>query len=136
MNRLLIGSLAALGLLAIPAAQPAQAQNFSRPGYYNPANSPRLSPYLDIVRGGNPAINYFLGTLPEIERRRTQALYGSAIRDLQGQVNGLEAGEDFLTPLAGTGHVAVFNNLGGYFPPNGRQQTPGAPSPRQPARKR
>ena len=34
---------------------------------------PRLSPYLDLANGGNPAVNYYLGTLPEFDRRATHA---------------------------------------------------------------
>jgi len=31
--------------------------------------APALSPYLNLVRGGNPAVNYYLGVLTEFDRR-------------------------------------------------------------------
>jgi hypothetical protein len=33
------------------------------PNFYNPQNQP-LSPYLNLLRGGNPAVNYYYGVRP------------------------------------------------------------------------
>ncbi len=137
MNRLWLGAMMACGGVLLPAAGTAQAQNYGRPGYYNPsANAPRLSPYLDITRGGNPGINYFLGTVPEIERRQNQALFSGQIRGIQSQIAGLEEADNLYTPLAGTGHNTAFGNTAGYFPAGGRQVSAGAARPATAARKR
>lgn len=84
---------------------------------YVPYPRAQLSPYLDLLRGGNPAANYYLGTIPEIERRQNTAIFRSAIRDLDARQNELatQESEDLRTGLPATGHAAVFNNLGGYF---------------------
>jgi hypothetical protein len=78
-----------------------------------------LSPYLDIRRGGNPALNFFLGTLPEIDRRNTKAIQGAEILGLERQLNAPPAAEEpLLEGTAGlppTGHPTAFGNYGGYF---------------------
>src|SRR5437867_188274 len=38
-------------------------QNNSMPNIYNPQNQP-LSPYLNLLRGGNQGVNYFYGVRP------------------------------------------------------------------------
>jgi hypothetical protein len=118
MTRVQLVFAAALLSVLSASAGIADAQQFGQPGFYNPyLNQPRLSPYLNIVRGGsNPAINYYLGTLPEVERRATQAVYGNAIIRLERQVTGLESTEEDLPPQANSGHPAYFANTGGYFP--------------------
>lgn len=134
MNRLLLAAAAAALLLGLPAT--ASAQNFGRPGYYNPyLNQPRLSPYLDIVgRGNNPAVNYYNGTLSEIERRNVQAIYGQAINTLQREEQGLAEAID-QDELAASGHITAFNNTAGYFPTSTTGRAPGAAYQR-PASKR
>jgi hypothetical protein len=144
MNRLIFASAAALALmLTLPGTSSAQSPYGTRPGYYNPyLNQPRLSPYLDIVRGGgNPALNYYLGTLPEVERRTYQAISSGAIRRLERQQAGLEeAVEEGEVPEVGTGHPAQFVNYGGYFPITGpggtRYGTGPVPRPSQARRTR
>ena len=86
-----------------------------------------LSPYLNLRRGGNPAANYFLGVVPEIDRRATAAQQGAAIQDLERRealgasaVDPLSAGRP--TALPPTGHPTAFNSLAGYF----GQTTPAA----------
>jgi hypothetical protein len=121
--------LAAPGLLVLLATGTASAQynpNAYRPtaGSYAPF-SPVLSPYLDLTRGGNPAVNYFLGTLPEIDRRATQARQGAAILDLDRRLEAPPPGEPLLpTDVVGevtkgalppTGHAAVFTNYSTYY---------------------
>jgi hypothetical protein len=49
---------AAFGQVGNPAAQ----QNFL-PNFYNRSTQP-LSPYLNLVRNGNPALNYYYGARP------------------------------------------------------------------------
>ena len=128
--------LAAWGIL-LGVSGPAAAQ-FASPlgGYaprmnlpYNPAPAygpgyqTQLSPYLNFLRGGDPAANFYLGVLPEMQRRTNAAQFRGAIGSLQQQQQlqqgqqvqaGLDA--DLFTPLPTTGHPTVFGNYGGYFP--------------------
>jgi hypothetical protein len=118
MNRLLIAALAACGALALSFGTARAQPIYSRPPVGPFSQGPPLSPYLDIRNGGgNPAVNYFLGTLPEIERRAVQAQYGADILGLQRRVGALqeETEEDLLPTLPQTGHAAVFGTTGGYF---------------------
>jgi hypothetical protein len=114
----------ALGLVLTAATGTASAQSGSfgpygpiyRPGPF-PRGTPGLSPYLDLTRGGNRAANFFLGTVPEIERRRNAAQFGAAISDLERKVNTpAETGaEDLVPTLPGTGHPVAFMNTYPYF---------------------
>jgi hypothetical protein len=86
-------------------------------------STPSFSPYLNLLRGGNPAINYYGLVRPELEFR-------GAIRQLQQQVEtipgqGLPAAAGQLPP---TGHPVQFMNLSHYYPSASR---PGTPAPRR-----
>ncbi len=112
----------------------------AQPGYYYPNGvspyggsgypygTPRLSPYLNMLRGGNSpanaAANYYSGVVPEVERRANARQFGSAINSLERQVTGLEEEEDLFPRLSATGHPAVFGNYGGYFYNTGNQRLP------------
>ena len=130
MNRLGIGSIVALGFLVLGTSGRAAAQ-VSPYQPYSPYVSqpvigayarPGLSPYLNLLRGGSPAANYYLGVVPERQRRAAEALLGSSILDLgldlgrdeRGMLRSPEA-DDLLPRLPGTGHVAVFNLTAPYF---------------------
>jgi hypothetical protein len=85
-------------------------------------SGPPLSPYLDLTRGGNPAVNYFLGVLPEIDRRKTKVEQGTAIFDLERRTDALGAQlqTEEVTQLTGgglppTGHAAAFTTYGSYY---------------------
>jgi hypothetical protein len=123
-----------LGALVAVATGPASAQYgpVYRPGLY-PYGTPGLSPYLDLTRGGNRAANYFLGTVPEIERRRNTALFGAAIQDLERRPTTTEPTADELVPtLPGTGHPVAFQSYYPYYNlgpvPQTRQQQQGPPA--------
>ena len=123
MSRML-GVMLAAGCALFLAAGSAAAQvppsYFSNRPNYGVGYRPRLSPYLDLANGGNPAVNYYLGTLPEFERRQTQRLYGAAIGGLEAQALQpapvAAADVDLFTPLTSTGHPTAFGYTGGYFP--------------------
>jgi hypothetical protein len=131
MNRLMCVFLASIGTLPLVSAGPALAQSYnpytqitpttqfnpySRPPGLAPGGGPRLSPFLNLLRGGNPAANYYLGVVPEQERRRNEAFLGSSIQQLEQRLNTLPPEEgDLLTPQSQTGHPAVFFNTGPYF---------------------
>jgi hypothetical protein len=117
MKRLLIISIASLsGLLGL-AASSALAQNiypYTQPNF-GPYYRPQLSPYLDLLRGGNPASNYFLGTLPEFQRRANAQMFRSSILELDRRVTEAAVAGGIFTPLGTTGHPTVFNYTGTYF---------------------
>jgi hypothetical protein len=136
MKSLLLASACALALVFTGGVRPAAAQ-FSqfygplyRPGLY-PYGTPGLSPYLDLTRGGNRAANYFLGTVPEIERRRNAADFGAAILDLERRPAAVETNAEEQVPtFSSTGHPVAFMSYYPYYllgPTGnapGRQQAP------------
>jgi hypothetical protein len=134
MSRALLAAALSLALLVTAGTGSASAQvgpygpGF-RPGLF-PSGTPGLSPYLDLTRGGNRAANYFLGTIPEIERRRNTALFGAAIQGLEQRQRAapeVEA-EELVPTLPGTGHPVAFGSYAPYY-----QLGPGATTPiRQP----
>jgi hypothetical protein len=121
MSRILTIAVTA-GVLLLLTAKPALAQGTS-------ANVPRfvpywrqpITPYLDLSRGGSPALNYFLGTIPEQERRNNFGYLNGSLMDLEnrplnaarelGLVDPITAG---VKPVYGaTG--PFYANTGGYF---------------------
>lgn len=109
MNRLLLGTI--LTLILIPGWAMGQT-NYYRPGY-GPYSRPPVSPYLNLLRGGNPAVNYYLGVLPEFQRQAANQQFRSDIRELDRKVG--ELSEEELPTLPGTGHPAQFGNYGPYY---------------------
>jgi len=82
---------------------------------------PGLSPYLNLLRGGPPAVNYYNGVLSERDRRMFQQQAGQSIIGLQQEINA-PAGETddlLLSTLPGTGHPTAFGYAGSYCPPTG-----------------
>jgi hypothetical protein len=85
--------------------------------YYRPAPNTYvppapISPYLNMLRGNNAAVNYFLGVRPEFQLRalQQQVLVGEERRQLP-----VEETQELFPKLASTGHPAVFLNYGGYY---------------------
>ena len=120
MKRFLGVAVAALAA-ALLAGAPARAQMsfpYSRPNY-GPGYTPMLSPYLNFLRGGDPAANYFLGTLPEFQRRANVKQFSSALNSLDQELlyPSLAQQPDPLLfrPLMETGHPTAFNNTLNYF---------------------
>jgi hypothetical protein len=83
--------LLALGLLALVTAMASAQAPFRMAGgntalppttVLQPQNSPLLSPYLNLLRGGNPAANYYLGVVPERARRANETQLGSNLNQL------------------------------------------------------
>jgi hypothetical protein len=137
MKRFILAPLAALlGLLALDSSASAQftyplqgAQRY--PGWHTP-----LSPYLNLLRGGDPAANYYIGVLPEFQRRQDRgAIYSS----LQGLANQLPprpgaVERDIDEPLRSTGHPVAFGYTGGYFGgPTGMTRPTSNPFPQRQA---
>ena len=86
---------------------------------YNYNRPPTISPMLDLRRGANtPALNYFLGTRPEYERRQDAYQLRQLERDFalsQSTPVALEGEE--LNRLQQTGHATYFMNLSPYYYP-------------------
>lgn len=115
MNRSLW--IAALALLSSLGAAP---RVLGQAGYVRPPTGPgarpTTSPYLNLTRPGNSALNYYNLVRPEFEfRNANQALQGQigrqgqSIRDLQAE--GIPA----------TGHSTSFFNYSHFFPGAGGQ---------------
>src|SRR5690348_8952842 len=115
MKRFILAPLAALlGLLAVEVSASAQfaypiqgAQRY--PGWQTP-----LSPYLNLLRGGDPAANYFIGVQPEFQRRQDRNTIYPAIQGLANQLPPRPGTveRDIDSPLASTGHPVAFGYTG------------------------
>jgi hypothetical protein len=118
MTRKLVALAAVLALCAGPTAQ---AQT-----YVPPQVSPYqtgFAPYLNLLRGGNQAINYYGLVRPEIQGM-------NAIGQLQQQVARTTTsvvGQPTNRPEVETGHVTRFMQYSQYF--NTFRQQPGAAAP-------
>jgi hypothetical protein len=99
-------------LLAVVANGHAQI-GYNRP-ITSPTSRPAVSPYLNLTRPGNTALNYFNLVRPEFEFR-------NAYQGIQRQVN--RQGEELQAADAGflppTGHSTSFLNLSHYYPGRG-----------------
>jgi hypothetical protein len=150
MARLGLASLALIALASSAQAQPSSNSpynlNIYGPGLVSPYNSsftrpgPNLSPYLNLLRGGNPAANYYLGVVPEVERRNNAAAFRAGIQDLSRQIeNPLGENEPLFSGLPQTGHPVQFFNFSTYFGtgprPLGQQQAGQGTGPAPPRRR-
>lgn len=102
------------------------------PNIYNPANQP-LSPYLNLLRGGNAGVNYFYGVRPGtvgggsgrgggapfIAMGGNRTLFFPQLANSPDPLDG--NGPDPGAVLPPAGHPVVFNNTLGYFPGQGTQ---------------
>ncbi len=99
------------------------------PNVYNPQNQP-LSPYLNLLRGGNPGVNYYYGVRPGTVGGTGQGLgvpftasggnrplFFPQVANAPDPFAPREVGSGSVLPPAG--HPVTFNNTGGYFPSSG-----------------
>jgi hypothetical protein len=109
-----LSGLLAVGLLAWVAPGRAGAQApFNQPGYVQPYR-PVVSPYLNLLRGGQgAALNYYNLVRPQVQ-------FGNSIQQLQQQttlnqqsITGLQ--QQQLGGIAPTGHPIQFLNHRQYF---------------------
>jgi hypothetical protein len=138
MKRLILAVAAALGTTAAASAQqPFQTQQFPvmpyippqniQPNLFNPVNQP-LSPYLNLLRGGNTATNYYYGVRPGTVGGFGFGL-GAPFTAPGGNrplffpqlANAPDPFENASELIPGdvfppAGHPTVFNNTLGYFP--------------------
>ncbi len=116
MRRLVLASAAVSGLLAF--ADVASAQMPASVGQAPQAQRPVLSPYLNLLRGGSPALNYY-------NLVRPQEYYNSSINRLQQQQSRDQQTISALTDVSQleTGHPVQFMNYSRYFLNVGAQRT-------------
>src|SRR5438876_12440786 len=112
MKHFLLGAgicLALGGLIESRALGQFPQPGFNQPGFGRPGTGPTTSRYLNLLRGGNPAINYYGIIRPQTD------LANSLLR-LQGQQQLLGQENTLLLngALPTTGHAARFFNYGGY----------------------
>src|SRR5262245_10941358 len=98
--------------LALGSSAEAQTPVYTPRTQFGRGSSPTYSPYLNLLRPGNTAINYYGLVRPEFEFRNN-------IGTLQQQVGTLQQDLTQATNQANgvltTGHPTQFLNLGGYF---------------------
>jgi hypothetical protein len=137
MKRLVLTALAALILCGASTAR-AQFQPAAPPNY-GVGYRPQLSPYLNLIRGGDQAANYYLGTLPEFQRRANAQQFSTEINELDRRVFGTVLTQEQLLgqPLPATGHPTAFGYTGYYFgssnPYGARGLRPGGPVTTRPS---
>ena len=130
--KLKIAFLLTLGSAAFAHAQQNQSGNNASPyapNYFN-RNTQPLSPYLNLLRGGNPAVNYFYGVQPGVMGGPFRSPLGAQSGGQSGrqtffpQVDNLYEAEG-VGPLDGlrpSGHMSGFNNTLNYFGGTGSMQ--------------
>lgn len=141
MSRFIGVSLAA-GLALFVVAGAASAQ-LVPPSVNNRPNvgagaRPLLSPFLNLNNRNDPAVNYFLQSIPEQQRRANTQIFGSVLGDLEQRAltptPHAVADADLFKPLPSTGHPVAFQNTGGYFPTSAARPATGGgyqPPPRR-----
>jgi hypothetical protein len=129
MKRFTLAALVTFAALAAPRHARAQITYPYQAPQYGPFYQTQLSPYLNFLRGGDPAANYFLGVIPEFQRRENANQFRAQIGSLQAVTAPLrnplaEAPEYTRVPrgLPPAGHPTAFGYTGTFFgaaPPGG-----------------
>ena len=126
MKHIAIAIVVLSGLAATPCIARAQITSASNPsGYapnmYNRAAQP-LSPYLNLLRGTDPAVNYYYGVRPGTNPSAFMGMFGAPgagprMTFFPGADTMADLVEDQrdLSKVAPTGHAAGFNNTLNYF---------------------
>jgi hypothetical protein len=103
--------------------------SFAGPGYMGPGATgssyigpsgpfsatprPIFSPYLDLLRGGSPSANYFLGTVPSLQQQQ------QSVRFIMPEVGAFRQPrldvDEVLRQLPETGHPVQFLSYGPFF---------------------
>jgi hypothetical protein len=113
MNWPTLSSALIATMLLVLGSEPVSAQQRFTSPFYTPPRQP-LSPYLNLLRGGNPAVNYYLGVLPDRQQRRAEAidLFAGQEPAPRSRVDDLD---DTLPSLPETGHAVRFLNYGPFY---------------------
>lgn len=133
MNRPLpVGLFAGLGVVLLAGSTGAQNTYPYLPPQYGPGYQTPLSPWLNFLRGGDPAANYFLGVVPEFQRRQDRNVFRSQIQGLQILTaplrNPSEEREELPRTLWSTGHPTSFGNTASFFNSQGAGMAGGRPA--------
>jgi hypothetical protein len=117
MKNLLAISGVALGIFILGPGQSTAQAPYLPPRPTSPYARPQLSPYLNLLRGGSPSANYYLGVVPERDRRQFERTFGTAVQDLERRVEAppAVADEELVPRLPSTGHPAYFMTYSTYF---------------------
>jgi len=126
MSRLL-GRLSLIGLalaLVVVEESVASAQKGRRPmrSYRGATAEPTVSPYLNLLRPGDPAFNYFTLVQPQVAFQRNMQQQSRDIAGLGRQLQQDEREGPFggITELRPTGgRAASFQNYSHYYPSMG-----------------
>jgi hypothetical protein len=127
-----LACLAAVGLCLGLGGQ-AAAQGYGRP-QTSPWQRPTVSPYLNMTRGGNQAVNYFGLVRPQQDAARSiQQLQLQQVQQQQALLGAQTfvpvSGEDpQQAGLPTTGHPVTFFNYSRYFPLAGGGRPGAAPA--------
>ncbi len=120
MKRFIFATVAVLFAWLGLATVPASAQNiypYQQP-MFRPGWSTPLSPYLNMLIPGNPAINYYALVEPQFQRRQYRNIMNQTIQGLINELPqppGIMLEEDFNAPMPAAGHPTAFNYTGSYF---------------------
>ena len=96
-----------LGFLMLVTASSVPAQGtYTRP-MTSPNGAPAVSPYLNLVRGGNPAVNYYGLVRPQMDAQH-------ALQQLQSGV-AAPASSLPMDATPNSGHPVQFMNFSHYF---------------------
>jgi hypothetical protein len=105
----------ALTWLALASSSQAQYLGPRQPPAYGPGYRGNISPYLNILRGQNLGIDYYLGTRSEFQRRQDATQFRDDISELDRRESigiGEEAPQQ--TPVQ-SGTPATFGNTLGFY---------------------
>lgn len=130
MQRRVLLAIAGIGL-AMAFGQQAYGQNYPtnigapvdrpKPPTFTPYNyGPTLSPYLNLLRIGNPAVNYYGLVRPELEFRANDARIFGDLNSIQHRLSApatpvREKKSDESPRFSSTGHPVTFMNKAPYY---------------------
>ena len=103
--------VAATLLLAVSGSVHAQQLGPRIPPQYGPGLRPGLSPYLNLLRGGDTASNYYLGVRTEFQRRDDRVNLLTRTRELEDRTAQFENQDE--NQIEGT--PSDFGDTRGYF---------------------
>jgi len=128
MTRFTLGCVLAIGLGLMVMADKAMAQT-PYPNQGNAFARQPISPYLNMNRSGNPAINYYGLVKPQFDTtKQLQSLQQQVQQQQVMSQLGAAAEEDgMLASFAVTGHPAAFFNYSHYFGQAGTMVRPVQP---------
>jgi len=135
MRKFLLYAGVAVAFVCLAEMQTAWAQMgpYGPPGGYGPyQRPPTISPYLNLLNGGNTAINYYLLVRPEFQQRELNRQFGNQMYDLDRRTRQgtTSEAEDLFPTLPGTGHAVGFMTYSPYYNMGGVGRG-GYQSPRQ-----